>query len=704
MAQSSESGIDQLSAPEPESLADDDPRAIGRYRLSGRLGAGAMGRVYLGETADGRRVAIKVVRAELADDTDFRRRFRQEVDAVRRVRGPHTAGLVDADPTATQPWLATEYLPGPSLDAVIRRVGGLPVAEVCRVVAGIARALAGIHAAGVVHRDLKPSNVVLTPDGPRVIDFGIARAADATALTATGIAIGTPSYMAPEQIEGGPVGPATDVFALGVLATFLATGKTPFGEGHSAAIMYRITHGRPNLNGVGDRLRPLVEECLNKNPTQRPAPEEIARRCHALSDPNPARPATRTASANATTPLTRPLTSQRAAPDRGAGPKPRRERRWTRRALAIAATIILVAGGLAVVLWPDGDSSGQPEISCEGKGQLTATGSTMAADAVRAVRAEYGKKCPGHGVNYTPAGFSDAITRFADMEADVVVTNYPMPDPEDDTAVFAQRGLEAAAQQRCETEGSDLRVLPMVFAPVAIVYNLPGKRTLVLDRWILAQIFGGYVADWNAPDMRALNRTGKLPGQSIEVVAASDRSSTTQTFQDYLTWAGWPPAADDTFTGAAQYPVKGDAAVANKVAEQPGTIGYVSWRTAVESGLSIATIAKRGDSSKPLAKNDELVSLSTRSVSLIVDEIDEYAQQPDSGAFYFTDVDAGYPLVHTGWAFFCTKYADPATAAAVRDFLTTTATYPSDKAEAAGFVSPTKRLREWLFPRIRDIS
>lgn len=699
MVESSEPDSDRLSAPDAGSLADDDPRTIGRFRLLGRLGAGGMGRVYLGESPDGRRVAIKVVRAELADDTDFRRRFRQEVAAVGRVRGSHTAGLVDADADATRPWLATEYLPGPSLDTVGRQAGGkgttkgLSVAEVCRVVEGIARALAGIHAAGVVHRDLKPSNVVLTPDGPRVIDFGIARAADATALTATGVAVGTPSYMAPEQIAGDPVDPAADVFALGVLTVFLSTGTTPFGDGPAATIMYRITHGQPNLNDVGDRLRPLVQECLNKDPARRPTPAVIARRCQALSDPpdpHPAEPTTQKARANATRTL-------RAGRDRNSA---RRERRWSRRAIAIAATIILVAGGLGFVLWPD--PSGPPEISCEGKGQIPATGSTTLVDPVHAVAAEYGRTCPGHGVDYSPAGFSDAMERFAAAEADLVMANTPEPDSQDDTAYYAQQGLEAAARERCEAEGGDLRVLPMIFAPVAIVYNLPTKRPLVLDNWILNQIFGGQVTGWTDPDIRLLNRSGNLPDRDIEIVVPRERSSTTETLQDYLAGAGWPRATDDEYAGVAQYEVQGDAAVADTVAQHPGTIGYVSWRTAIESHLPIAAITKGRDSRLPLAEDDEVVPLSARSVSSIVDVLHEWQRSPQ--VFYSTTVDSGYPLVHTGFAFFCTKYADPATADAIRDFLTTTATYPHHRAEAAGFVTPTDKLRPWLFPQIRDIS
>src|SRR5580704_9768670 len=217
-------------------LTSADPAAIGGYRLEARLGSGGMGRVYLAFTPAGRPVALKVVRSDLGDDQDFRIRFEQEIQAARQVRGLYTAELIDADPAATPPWLVTAYVPGPSVEEVIDRDGAMPEATVFRLIAGVAEALQAIHAAGVIHRDLKPSNVLLAPDGPRVIDFGIARALEATALTRSGMMVGSPQFMAPEQIRDQPVTPAIDVFALGSLAAYAARGRSPFGEGHSAAV------------------------------------------------------------------------------------------------------------------------------------------------------------------------------------------------------------------------------------------------------------------------------------------------------------------------------------------------------------------------------------------------------------------------------------------------------------------------------------
>lgn len=207
-----------------QSLEGDDPRAIAGYRLTARLGSGGMGKVYLSYTPGGRPVAIKVIRPEFSEDAEFRRRFKQEVQSAQRVQGLYTAPVIDSDAEGPSPWLATAYVPGPSLAAAVAEHGKLPVPTVLLLVAGIAEALQVIHGAGIVHRDLKPSNVLLAADGPRVIDFGIARAADATSLTSSGVTVGTPTFMAPEQAAGSTISPATDVFALGEVAAYAAIG------------------------------------------------------------------------------------------------------------------------------------------------------------------------------------------------------------------------------------------------------------------------------------------------------------------------------------------------------------------------------------------------------------------------------------------------------------------------------------------------
>ena len=266
-----------------EALSPEDAREIAGYRLRARLGEGGMGMVYLSHTRGGQPVALKVVRREYAQDQEFRKRFAQEVAAARRVQGPYTAPVLDSFTDGPEPWLAVSYVPGPSLAAAVYQHGVLPVRTVLQLTAGIAEALQTVHAAGVIHRDLKPSNVLLASDGPRVIDFGIARAADTTALTGTDVRLGTPAYMAPEQAMGGEVTPALDVFALGLVTYFAATGRHPFGEGASQALLFRIVSNEPDLTGCPEELRGLVAACLAKDPAARPTPAQLIEACNNLA-------------------------------------------------------------------------------------------------------------------------------------------------------------------------------------------------------------------------------------------------------------------------------------------------------------------------------------------------------------------------------------------------------------------------------------
>jgi eukaryotic-like serine/threonine-protein kinase len=258
-----------------EELQAGDPRQIGSYRLLRRLGRGGMGRVFLGESPGGRLVAVKVVRPELADSPDFRARFAQEVIAARRVSGLFTAPVVDADPDAAEPWLVTGYVDGPSLADAVADAGSLDIGAVRALARALAEGLAAIHAAGVVHRDLKPSNVLLAADGPRIIDFGISRAADATAMTRTGMVVGSPGYMSPEQANGREVGPASDMFSLGSVLIFAATGQDPFGTGDASALLYRVVHTPAALASVPADLRPVIEQCMRKDPPQRLTPGDL---------------------------------------------------------------------------------------------------------------------------------------------------------------------------------------------------------------------------------------------------------------------------------------------------------------------------------------------------------------------------------------------------------------------------------------------
>ena len=256
-----------------EPLHRDDPRRLGPYRLLRRVGTGGMGVVFLAVADDGSGddlVAVKAVRTEYAEDAEFRARFASEVALARRVRGPYTARVLDADTEGPRPWLATEYVSGPALNSAVRESGPFPEDSLRALAAGLARALDAIHSVGLIHRDLKPSNVLLSPRGPQVIDFGIARATDATALTRTGQTLGTPAFMSPEQATGAHLGPESDLFAFGGVLLFAGTGKQPFGTGDPAALLYRVVNEEPYLSGVPEGLLPLVAACLAKAPGERP--------------------------------------------------------------------------------------------------------------------------------------------------------------------------------------------------------------------------------------------------------------------------------------------------------------------------------------------------------------------------------------------------------------------------------------------------
>jgi len=344
-------------------LQPGDPRMIGPYRLRGQLGVGGMGRVFLGLSAEGRLVAVKLIRADLAADPQFRARFRQEVAVARKVSGPFTAPVVEADTDGPVPWLATAYVAGSSLDDAVAERGPLPTWSVIRLAAGLAEGLTAIHAAGVVHRDLKPSNVLLAKDGPRMIDFGLSVASGASVLAHVGL-VGSPGYMSPEQAEGREVGPPGDVFSLGAVLAFAATGEGPFGTGSALALVYRVIHCPPDLDRVPAEVRPLVGRCLARDPGLRPTAREVlaeASRVRSMTGGHPA-PAPDPVPVLSGTELAAPdlpprLAAARLAPSVPAQGEParhpdaRRQDRhpWRRgwRPLAAAAAIIAGLAGAA---------------------------------------------------------------------------------------------------------------------------------------------------------------------------------------------------------------------------------------------------------------------------------------------------------------------------------------------------------------------
>ncbi|WP_207946611.1 serine/threonine-protein kinase [Actinomadura sp. 7K507] len=376
-----------------EGLKPDDPRTMGDYQLLARLGAGGMGQVYLGRSPGGRMVAVKLVHTGLAKDAMFRRRFRREVEAARRVGGQWTAPVLDAETESETPWVATGYVPGPTLADTVERHGPLPERSVLALASGLVRALQAVHGCGLIHRDIKPSNVLVTIDGPRLIDFGIVRSVDASVATRTGALIGSPAFMSPEQARGNELGPASDVFSLGSVLAYAATGRQPFGAGLSGvhAVLLQVAQGDPQLGGLSGPVRALVEACLAKVPEQRPplgailerlpppsnawlpgeVVTELGRHAAALLDlespelhmapapPSPAGPpADATMDGMRDNALTKPSHHRPAS------------RRWLYPAVAVAAGVALFAAGTAVarVGGSGDDSSGQGAGTGKGEG------------------------------------------------------------------------------------------------------------------------------------------------------------------------------------------------------------------------------------------------------------------------------------------------------------------------------------------------
>ena len=346
-------------------LQDHDPAQVGRYRLIARLGAGGMGVVYLAAAEDGSQVAVKVLRPELAGDAEFRARFSREVATLTRVRGVCTVRVIEADTNSPRPFLVTEYADGTSLAEYIEARGPMDPRMLYGLAAGLAEALTAIHAAGIVHRDLKPSNVLLTASGPKVIDFGIAQALDATSVTRTGMTVGSAGYMAPEQIMGRAV-PASDIFSWAVTIAYAASGQPPFGSGTSDAILYRILHATPDTAAVPPALLPHVTAALAKEPQARPTAQELlSQLTRTAVQPsadvgNPTQtllaqtwrpPDTPATARPAAPPPATPATGWPPAPPDNSLPPAARRRGLSRPALVgivLAAAIVLGAGGTAL--------------------------------------------------------------------------------------------------------------------------------------------------------------------------------------------------------------------------------------------------------------------------------------------------------------------------------------------------------------------
>ncbi|PVC85647.1 serine/threonine-protein kinase [Streptomyces sp. CS014] len=659
-------------------LQDGDPRSIGAYTLEDRLGAGGMGVVYRGRSLSGRLLAIKVIRPELAQDPSFRGRFRREVAAARRVSGAFTAPVVDADAEGPTPWLATLFVPGPSLAEQVARQGALPAAEVLRLAAGLAEALRDIHRAGLVHRDLKPGNVLLAEDGPRVIDFGIARASDATQLTQTGSAIGTPPFMAPEQFRAGTVGPAADVFALGSVLVHAATGHGPFDGDTAHSIGFRVVYEEPDLAGLPDELRPLVTECLAKDPDHRPTPELLLRNTAGIPPfPGPAQADPRVP-ANLPRLLPAPVVQPAATEPSDAPPEPHsgtvpdatpaapgpRAERSRRKASLIAAAALAVVAAVTVPLVVSqlkdrdlGTDSGRhgstptpaptPDSSCAtSPSTVRGSGSSSQSRTVTDWIADYRKHCPEEEVTYEGSGAGAGILDFSmKKDTEFVLLNEPM------TAAHA-----TWAGKRC---GDGTLQIPVTTMPVAVVFTLPGVDSLVLDADAVAGVFSGRITQWNDPMIARLNRTTPLPDTQIRVFHHRGVSPSTLVLSHFLAGAApeaWPYRAADAM------PVKtGDGLleedIVRQLAETEGALSYLPLSTAQANKVPVAHLDTGGE--EPVYPDSESLAKGA-----------EQARRPSNIAGDFTlDIDhatrspGAYPVLRFGYAVAC----PPASAAAGPD-------------------------------------
>ncbi|MEU9959177.1 PQQ-binding-like beta-propeller repeat protein [Streptomyces sp. NPDC050982] len=431
------------------------PEYAGQYRLESCLGAGGMGVVHLATSASGLRLAIKVVHSEYAADPEFRARFRQEVSAARRVSGAFTAPVVDADPNAELPWMATLFIPGPTLAEQVKRNGAMEPDEVRRLGAGLAEALRDIHRAGVVHRDLKPSNVLLAPDGPKVIDFGISRPTDSDLRTETGKLIGSPPFMAPEQFQRPrEVGPAADVFAMGAVLAHAATGRGPFDSNSPYIVAYQVVHNEPDLAGVPDDLVPLILRCLAKDPDERPVPAEVM---DALRQPAPASapriPAQRRP----------PEETHIAASPRPEPVAPPRARHRLRRTTTVGVALALAVGGaLGVREWVSSEapSAGSPAARPEGfRPWSTSLGSAQAQGTPPVCTAGGGALyCSAPGIPAARLDPTDGRTVWSHKAGDVGEKN-DVADGDGDGSADAKALPELSGGLLHITSSSRLRAL-----------------------------------------------------------------------------------------------------------------------------------------------------------------------------------------------------------------------------------------------------
>ncbi|MEV7027053.1 serine/threonine-protein kinase [Kitasatospora sp. NPDC093558] len=627
-----------------------DPREIGGYLLEGRLGAGGMGVVYRARSVSGRRVAVKVIRPELAADAEFRARFRQEVTAARKVSGAFTAPVLDADADAPAPWLATLFIPGPSLGERVADQGPLTPPEVRRLAAGLAEALQAIHRVGLIHRDLKPGNVLLAEDGPRVIDFGIARSVGESPLTSTGVAVGTPPFMAPEQFRSGTATPATDVFALGSVLVFAATGRSPFGADSSHAVGYRVVHEEPSLTGLAAELRPLIAACLAKEPEQRPTVEALLGMVAAgVPKPTvrlrtgPVLPAAPAPTARATVV---PTPAASAPPAVVPAPVPPADRPGKAMLMLVALAVagFTLIGSLGFLSWwilqPDGgpdvplaESTG---VICAPAGKATIGTDGMAAALLQQWKADFAKTCPADQLTLDTAGAAvgTATDRFANGGLDAVAVDTAPSDGQAGT--YAKHCATGRAVQ-----------LPVTVLPVAVVFNVPGVSDLTFDAPTLAKVFRGTIRTWNDPAIRALNPMTVLPNSPIAVRVPSGASWSTFVFTQYLAKAApadWPVQPGTAWQAEPPLPPgPGASGLPADVRATQGSIGFVPLRDV--GTLRTARVRT--------ADTDAEASPASASIMAETGTVNSAGGRVTVTLDYRQPVRNGYPIVEFGYLDFC---------------------------------------------------
>ena len=664
-------------------LQPTDPRHFPPFTVHGRLGAGGMGVVLAATDPAGAWVAIKVVRAEYAHDPEFRARFASEIALMHRVRARCIAPVLAYDTDAGLPWYATAYLPGPTLGLRVRDGGRLPLEQARVVAAGMAEAIAAIHAAGIVHRDLKPDNVILAPDGPKVLDFGIARAADETGLTRTGGLVGSPAWLSPERYRGVS-GPEADVFAWGAMVAYTATGRVPFGSGGAETLMYRILNEEPDLEGLPEELSAPVTAALDKDPARRPSATWLL---HRIVGPDPAaeRETDDTTLVDglirahwpggpqaAPVPSTAPTLSS-AHPDPSTPPEPSvppvagntpppvsgapgRSRRR-------APLIVGAAGALSVALLgtlggayllrenagaeepPDtgSDVVEVPSLADEGtlSGTLSGAGSTFLDDAMAAWTQSYAERQPGVSVSYQATGSGAGVEQFVSGAIDFGSSERPL------------NAAEIAAAQNAR--GCPVVQFPAVAGAVAVVHaneDLEELEELELSAAELTRIYLGRTTDYGDIAPVTGGSDMGLPDLGIVPVRHDDTASTAQVFSRFLSDRDteWTGAWGDTSTVAT-----GDEGVHQVLREEPGALGFVNAAYAEANDLDLVAVAN--DDGNAVEPDSDALRAATEQLRLE----DGAASLPRAG-------DDAYPIMRINHVFAFECGYDDGAGEALRDF------------------------------------